>query len=383
MKPKYTSPTIYTANGDTRQRWHIEFWYTLPTGEKKRYRVRGNVNRIKNKDERYKQLIEIQKYYTELLQSGWSPVSDVLDTKTENHRITIYYCLNKIIEYKKSYASPTYFRTFRSRVRLFADWLLSEQIHQLHPAQITRIHIIEFITYLSNVRRIGNRTRNNYLCDLTTAFDEMIKYDSQWVQLNPCEHVNRVPTRSNLNEPYDSATLKLVSDYMRDNNRNLYRFCRMFMYLGIRPIEAVKMKVGDINLKTGKFFVPASNEKTGLRKHKPIVQFIKDELEYLNDYPEEYYIFSTKGIPSPQPTTRDYFTKEFNKVKQKLKLPSKFTMYGLKHTFIVELEKSGMPHHDIMKITGHRTLTALQAYLQKYYDANTNFISDEIIDIMH
>jgi integrase len=383
MKPKYTTPIIYTANGDLSQRWHVEYYYTLPSGKKKRFRIRGKVNRLLNREDRTKALIEMQRHYTELLQSGWTPLSNKLDTTDGNHRITIYYCLFKIIEYKQSYATPTYFRSYRSHIRLFADWLLTTKKHHWHPAQITRAIITDFLTYLSVDRKIENRTRNNYLCDLTTTFDEMMKYDAQWLQLNPCAGIKRVPTRSNLNEPYDSATLKLVSDYMRDNNRNLYHFCRVFMYLGIRPIEAVKMKVGDINLKTGKFFVPASNEKTGLRKLKPIVQFIKNELEYLNNYPEEYYIFSTKGIPSPQPTTRDYFTKEFNKVKQKLKLPSKYTMYGFKHTFIVELEKSGMPHHDIMKITGHRTLTALQAYLQKYYDANTNFISDEIIDIMH
>jgi integrase len=380
MLPRYTIPTIYTAKGNVNERWHVEFYYTLQSGEKKRYRIRGNVNRIPDPKKRLEALLEIQKQYTEKLQNGWTPVSKEID-ESALHRVTISYCIEKIIRYKEAYSTKSYHNMYKSHLKMFNEWLFTNQKHRLHPAQINRNDIVEFLTYLSVDRKVSNRTRNNYLIDIRNAFDEMYKYDPSWIQINPCGHIDLVRVRSTVHEPYEKYALKELFKYLKTYDQNLYRFCKLFMYLGIRPAEAVKMKVGDINLDAGTFYIPAANEKTGTRKLKPIVDFMVFELEYLRNYPMHYYIFTTSGKPGEVSTNRDYYTRQFQEVKKQLKIPPQFTMYSLKHTFIVELDKQGIPHREIMKITGHKTLQALQAYLQKYFDKDSFKLTFKFKDI--
>jgi integrase len=69
---------------------------------------------------------------------------------------------------------------------------------------------------------------------------------------------------------------------------------------------------------------------------------------------------------------RDHFTKRFKKiVKDHFELDANYTMYSFRHTFITKLYRSMIEtkspfeaKSELMEITGHSTMKALESYLR-------------------
>jgi integrase len=69
---------------------------------------------------------------------------------------------------------------------------------------------------------------------------------------------------------------------------------------------------------------------------------------------------------------RDHFTKRFKKkVKDHFELDANYTMYSFRHTFITKLYRSMLEtaspfeaKSELMEITGHSTMKALESYLR-------------------
>ena len=74
---------------------------------------------------------------------------------------------------------------------------------------------------------------------------------------------------------------------------------------------------------------------------------------------------------SKESTRRNYYSEEFSIIKEKFKLGTDYGLYSFRHTFITkiytELVKTRTPNeakNQLMLITGHNTMTALEKYLR-------------------
>lgn len=376
MSTPFTHPTVFTANGDITKRWHVEYYYKHPeTNKPIRFRVRNSTsyptgfNRINNYEDRYKAAVELQIELTAKLQAGWNPFNDTL--RPVNTTFNVHQALKTVVETKKGYLAKDSYSSLNYRIKGFQEWLKSVQKDHLHPSQITSFDIISYLNHISNKKKsVKPRTRNNHLLDIRGAFEFMKTIDKSWCPVNPCLDVPYVPSKSDRHEIWKPEKLISLSNYLKANDPNLYLFCLTFMMLGIRPKEAALIQLDQINLMDRTFLNRASNEKTGERKIKRIFTNLYDELYklQLDQYAPSDYLFTVKGIPGKTPASREYFTKRFTKAKKRMKLTHHSTMYALKHTFIIELVKSGEPITTCMKISGHKTLQAFQSYVQQYLD---------------
>jgi integrase len=367
MKSDYTMPIAYTAKGDLKKKWHVSYYYKHPlTGLKKRVLVRGNVNRFKTTSERTKAIHALLDSLVLKLQSGYSPFSDTI--VVANGQITIEHCLITVINTKKSYQKKNSFVGTKNKLNRFISWLKILRINHHHPAQIQKSHIFEFLSYLTNVRKISNRTRNNFLVELTTAFNMMQEINSSWIGINPCLGIKRLPQRSEKNEAYSVQNFERIKAWLEENDVLLYKFCRCIIYLGLRPNEIVQIKLSHIDFENWILTSPAAIQKNASVAKKRIFDIHKPDFEGLKHLPPSNYLFNCHSMGGSVPTTRDYFTRRFKILKTELRFDKNQTMYALRHTFAIQLLKSGVDLRDIMKVTGHKTLSALQHYLQTYLD---------------
>ena len=78
MKKNYSSPKIYTANGDLKKRWYVYFSYRNPkTGRLKRITpFYGDANKYKTKEDRLFVLSACRTKILELLKKGYNPFDD-------------------------------------------------------------------------------------------------------------------------------------------------------------------------------------------------------------------------------------------------------------------------------------------------------------------
>jgi len=79
--------------------------------------------------------------------------------------------------------------------------------------------------------------------------------------------------------------------------------------------------------------------------------------------PLNYYVFGGKnGKPGKERLSRDLFTNSYKLIKDKLQLNNKYTLYGWKHTRVVNLLGAGFTDTEVMSRTGHSDYQSFMAY---------------------
>ncbi|NOR28826.1 MAG: hypothetical protein GQ540_09920, partial [Lutibacter sp.] len=78
VKKNYSTPKMYTANGDLKKRWYVYFSFRDPkTGKLKRVTpFYGEVHKYKTKEDRLFVLSAYRKKILELLKKGYNPFDD-------------------------------------------------------------------------------------------------------------------------------------------------------------------------------------------------------------------------------------------------------------------------------------------------------------------
>lgn len=111
---------------------------------------------------------------------------------------------------------------------------------------------------------------------------------------------------------------------------------------------------------------------------KIIPDIFKDEFikRKLQTYPPDHYIFSRQALPGPTRVGITFFSRRFLKVKKKYNFSKNYTIYGFRHTFISQLLRAGKSPNDIMKLTGHRSMTSFSIYSRSLLNTAPTDLSD-------
>ncbi|TNE80822.1 MAG: hypothetical protein EP332_06275 [Bacteroidetes bacterium] len=376
-KPELIPPVIRNRRGDLSKRWYVDYSFRNPNTDKMvRFREYGNVNLHADFEGRMAAIqILLQEINRRIFDKGFHPFAG--QVFTDRKHFTIDRAIYEVIDEKQTYQKPTSFRDSRSRLTIFVKWLRIQGLNSKKPDKITKGNISDFLRHLSTARKISNRTRNNYLIELHSLFERLRAMELFPDTLpNPCHQLHRVPARSQRHISYTKTEMKRMQYWMEEHDPLLLLFTRHII-MGLRPIEIVRLKLLNYDLDSWCINLWAEDEKTGVFKKKHILESYRHQFEEMDLWklPGNYYFFTSKGYPGPVPTTRDFFSKRFSKMKKELGLGPMHTMYGLRHTTIIELVKSGLNHVEIMKYSGHKTLDSFQSYIQQYLD------TDDIPDI--
>src|SRR5690606_41908964 len=82
----------------------------------------------------------------------------------------------------------------------------------------------------------------------------------------------------------------------------------------------------------------------------------------LIDLPLNYYVFGKNGKPRELLSYKDTFRNRYKPIRAKLGLDDKYTLYGRKHTRVVNLLMTDFTDHQVMSLTGHSDYQSFMAY---------------------
>lgn len=136
-------------------------------------------------------------------------------------------------------------------------------------------------------------------------------------------------------------------------------------------MEVCRLRVKDIDFESSKISLET---KTNAYKTKIIPKILMDELHFLKGKNPNHFIFTPYGVGNwdvAEMGRRDYWSKRFKKIKMLLNFDKDYTIYSFRHTFITklyrEIRKTKTPFEtksELMLITGHTTMDALEKYLR-------------------
>ncbi|NQY07534.1 MAG: site-specific integrase [Flavobacteriaceae bacterium] len=406
MKLNYSEPKIYTGGVDIKnwskltkeeqqvalnKDWYVYYSFRNPeSGKLKRQpNIKAGVNRIKNKQARYRELKVLQESLLLLLRKGFNPYKDnsvlinevngeSVDKETviqkdviiEKRGITIHDAIEFGLELKKKMMSNTSYSQYKSRILRFEKWLINRKL-DTKKEDIARITKKVVNDHLNDVlQSTSARNRNNTRTDLSSLFKAL--EDNDVIKENFIKKIailKSVPIR---NKSYSPELQKEIYEYLEQNNPILLLFVKFVSYNFLRPIEVCRLRVEDIDVKDKKIYVKAKNSPV---KIKIIPDILLNDLPDLSQLSKKYFLFTPSRIGGKwdidETYKRDYFTKSFKKVKDHFYLGKEYGLYSFRHTFIAklyrEMVKDMSPFETKSKlklITGHSTMRALEQYLR-------------------
>ena len=421
MKLNYSEPKIYTGGVSIsnwsklskKQKqesldkpWYIYYSFRNPSSGKleRQPNIKAGANTYKTKRERFAFLKNMQQAMLQLLQYGFNPYKDNTaleeaffsknselkaieakeertppkpvektpsnDSQTKSSQISMP--IKKAFEFsldlKKEMMNPNSFVQYKSRILSFEKWLKTKGYRNKSILEIDKKLVIEYLNTV--LKRSSARNRNNSRTDIASMFqlledNEII--DNNFVRKIPV--IKSVPKR---NKTYSPKQEKDIYNYLEQQDPHLLLFIKFISYSILRPIEICRLRVEDVDLEDKKLYVKAKNKPVQI---KIIPEILLKELPNLSDRNPKSFLFGRFEISvdwnAKETNKRNEFSKRFKTVKDHFKLGDEYGMYSFKHTFITKLYRNlrkEMSQHEaksnLLLITGHSTMSALEKYLR-------------------
>lgn len=349
----------------TGKRWYVQC-YVFVDGKQKRQRHYGFVNREKDFNKRLEKL---------------NALADSIRTKIamDNADVnTLIWYLRKTIK-DALHLKQTTRSSYKVHLAAFARFLTQTKQTHIMPNQFTSEMLHQYVTWLLKTRE--NRTVNNYIITLNTLINILKKYHRLKID-NPCQTFRRLPAHSRMHIAYTPDQAAAISAYLKNNDPELLQYIRFISYAFVRCNEArlIRIKYIDFNSMTIK--MPVYSVKTNESRNKTILKIFEPEIKELQYEPPDNYVFGVGGVPGPRPVSKKHFTEKFKQIKKHFGLTRYHTLYGFRHTIISQLIKNGADRYEVMKYTGHTTLSAFEKYIKSIFAEPPKDLSDKITVII-
>ncbi|MCX6157381.1 MAG: tyrosine-type recombinase/integrase [Ignavibacteriae bacterium] len=206
-------------------------------------------------------------------------------------------------------------------------------------------HVARFIEKLKP--KVANSTLLTYISYMKIFFNFLVEEDI--IPRNPIRK-KQIPKRIKKNIVFFSENmLDEILNTAKDRDPEYYKFLKMLLLTGQRPIDVLGLTVGNVDRENELMYLNIS--KTGKQIIFPIYDqlkdFFEDELTQINNSPKEERIF--KNFNS------NIVEKRFQRIKRYLKITEKnvYTLKTFRKTFASYLAAKGVDQAKIADLLGH------------------------------
>lgn len=360
----YTTPKLYNAKGDISKDWYVYFYYTnTVSGEKKQFRYKTGINRIKNKRKREEFARDIIEVLSDKLEAGWNPFTDTTEEKAG--AVTILKAIDSVLSRKEGYLTPISYKSYFTRTRLLKQWLVKNNLSSLYAHNITTQHMRKYFDQMIEVRGVTGRTHNNHLTTLNAYFNDMI--EREIILSNPLAGIKPVRQDVGKISTYSENEEKKLSKHMAEDNFYFFMATRFVRYCFVRRTELVNIQVKHINWRSKTLTIPSESSKSRVQDSVTISQSLEKliiEAGYLELNPE-MYLFGKKFIPSLIKQTRlDDFSEKQRYYNNLLGIKEECSFYSWKHTGAVELYNHTKDPYVVLRQCRHSDIRMTMIYLR-------------------
>ena len=339
VKKSYSSPKIYTANGDLKKRWYVYFSFRNPkTGRLKRVTpFYGDVHKYKTKEDRLFVLSVYRKKILELLKKGYNPfeknaelfqkekvstikskegvekksevtksdknVAEVSQAIVSNSK-SISEAFEFALNLKKKLVNEVTLKAYKSRSNSLLQFVEKNYPDVKYIDQLTKRMVVQFLN--SILDKSSPRTRNNFRIEISSLMQVLEENE-----IVPTNFVKNIPVLKTAPERHKTYSKQLdvdIFNYLEDKDPILLLYIKFISYNYLRPIEVNRIKVGDMNLKERTISFKAKNKPL---KTKIIPDILLNDIPDLSELDPEAFLFTPEKFGEKWATSennkRDYF----------------------------------------------------------------------------
>lgn len=395
---KFTAPTLVKGKKPVKipkgssleKEWAKNIWYVNYSFNGKQYRVKGDINRIKDyKEKAYQGDVLLQSVKNDL-KNGFDPSNpEAFLVKFTQENIMLSDAVDKYLEDLKTYARPKTVQSYQSKLRYLIEAYPKKQvksfsindietyihnkIHKAEPAKIfmynKSVQLEKAIPWTHNTVRSAK--------GVFRAFFQWCITNKYYTGKNPSAKLESKKLRSEVEAkprhiPFTKEDVSKVMEYLDGNDKLTAFFCRFINSTCLRPGEVSKLKIKDIDFLNEQIIVPLSVTKNTKKatidriniEPNLFKEFTRLEFE---KYPKDYFITSnSETIIGTTSIGSNTAYKRFVKALKALGLQGKgYTLYSFKHYTNIQRLNAGWSISEIMKANRHSSVSMTDKYLRQ------------------
>jgi integrase len=389
-KPFKFMPKLYTAPVIRRfkDKWYVEYYFSNPFfgkehGQKEfeRFKVYEDINHFKG-DEKEEYAQKLCESVAVRLEAGYDPFKEI--EKTYNRKLKkierekylqseaakgrpIIILLDLYMDAKiKEGITAKSIQSYTTPINHFKKWLISKNWTERGVKEFTEIDLKEWLTYMQKENKWTGRTYNSNM-DYMIMWFKWFEWEKYIDQTPLTGRIKRQKTVSVKNEYYNQPIRSIVKNALKEYPL-LNWACEFVYYAAVRSFQELsRIRIGDIDLPNRVIKIKEHVGKKGYR-FIPMCDELYDLLlaKNLDRYKLDDFLFGKYGEINNIQMDKNYLSRRYAKVRDKLKIGQEYTIYGWKHTRVVDLKNEGYTDAEIQNLTGHTDSKSYDAYSRNF-----------------
>lgn len=260
--------------------------------------------------------------------------------------------LNQFDEFLVSLGkSPNTRTTYRRNIEMYLRWC--EDSFGEQPSQLFRANILEYISYMRNIRDYNPRTVNNHLSALRSLNECLIESGKQMEAA-----------------VLDSDFMKIQLDYaspctvekkdveafrqrlLEGGNKRDYAIVTLYTYTGIRRSELVALEIAKVDLVSKELrIIGKGNKQRLVYINDKVVHAIREYVKVRNS--DSPYLFVSRERDKLSPSRINQIFNQYSDT---------ITPKTLRHYFCSNALENGYSIHEVANQAGHRNVQTTLIY---------------------
>ena len=251
---------------------------------------------------------------------------------------------------------------YQTDITQFLAFLTENDVTVASPENITRTHILDYLSHLAGLGRSGvTRTRK------LAAIREFLQFqvDAGTLPHPPAEHIVRPK-----NERKQRIFLR-VDEYLRLLNAAAgqprdYAILQLFLQTGIRVAELVSLALADIDLDQGTMLINGKgNKQRTIYLEKKATQALRSYLAVRRQSSDQQVFLNYQGNGLSVRGVMDIV----EKYRKLAGISKKFSCHSLRHTCATYKAAKGYTPRDLQDLLGHEKPETSFIYVHLARDA--------------
>jgi integrase len=312
---------------------------------------------------------ELIKRISEKLIDGWSPWIEDENSNAykEFSEVCDHYRLLLSRELSSGVIRPETYSSYTSYIKNVEAYNIEKgKIKYIY--QFDRLFLLKFLEYIYIDRKNTAQTRDNYLGFLRLFSTFLV--EQQYCKIKPTEGIATLGRRAKKKQRTiipEEVRIK-ISNYLQNNNKDMYLASCVLYYCFIRPKEMSRLKIEHINLANYTILIPdevSKNKTTAIITIPQPLYELFVEME-IDKYPKYWHLFSDRCKPGKtfrsEKQFRDYWNNHLRKDLPDLKQNPAYKFYSLKDTGITDLLRNNVDVISVRDQARHHSILITDTY---------------------
>jgi integrase len=262
--------------------------------------------------------------------------------------------------------------TYSSFVHIFKNYLKETGKAEYQLKDFSRQEAIQYLDHVLIKRKVSALTRNNYLKAMKVLFFVLV--DREYITENPFSGIKKLKIEKKRRTVFSRSESGIICNYLKGNDNGLLLAISLCYYCALRPAEIRRLKVQDIDLKTGIITLDGTNTKNKnlarITMPNHLISFCEEI--GIKKHPAHYHIMGYQLQPAMEPCgfntirrTHLIVLRELEKYKLLTDIKNK-SFYSWKDTAARDMIEEGVNAAALMRHFRHASLETTQKYLESF-----------------